>query len=391
MRCASALCDFHYGHAYERVERYICMAIREKLAAMLVAMVLLGCKGAQSTTAANGVNGSNGELSGDGAVAVAGVDGGGGTRIEYITDPTMNNMKVMPIQVPASWSFRGALIAKSPCTDLSEIFKSTSPDGHSFAEVMPRMGWRWGNLNAGSNSQDGCLPFDKEISALDFVKYMTTILKVEFIKEQPLPGYTGPKPIPGGQWTAALATVRYKNGSLNMMGGLQVGLFCKQSTVMGKPAGHCDAVVTYISAPENQYEQVIKLWSTPGMGRHKEMDDWVAAYGQRYANELQTRTRKFLDESNSAFAARQQMYKDQAAVQQRTHDELMQVQREGTERSMENAARIANSNHRMASDMVDYSLDQQTVLFPNSSAALKLPNTVTVDGAVRAHGDGTPW
>jgi len=34
---------------------------------------------------------------------------------------------------------------------------------------------------------------------------------------------------------------------------------------------------------------------------------------------------------------------------------------EGTERSMENSARIANSNHTMASDMVDYTLDRQTV------------------------------
>jgi hypothetical protein len=85
------------------------------------------------------------------------------------------------------------------------------------------------------------------------------------------------------------------------------------------------------------------------------------------------------------------MYKDQAVVQQQAHDQFMQTMQEGTDRSMAHAAEVANNNHRSAMDMVDYSLDRQTVLFPNSSAVVQLPNTVTVVGGVKAHGDGTPW
>jgi len=388
------------------------MKTRGSLATLLVALVLLGCKGVQPTSAAASGVGAKGTSSGDGSGAASSPGiGAGGSRVEYITDPTLNNMKVMPIQIPASWSFRGMFIPMGNCTDASEVFRATSPDGHSLVEVMPRVGWKWGNLYADPNSRQGCLDIDEPISALEFVKRMTAIMQVEYLEEKPVPGYTGPVPIPGGKWTTAMAAIRYKNGSLNMKGLVQAGLFCREAGASGQPAaanqgrgfapqqnarpgvsgGHCDAVVTYSAAPENQFDQVMKIWSAPGMGRHKEIDDWVAVYSQRYANQLQARTTKWLNESDQAFAARQQMYKDEAAVQQQTHEQFMETSREGTEKSMAHAAEVANSNHRMASDMVDYSLDRQTVLFPNSSAAMKLPNTVTVEGAVRAHGDGTPW
>lgn len=385
------------------------MAITGRFAAMVVALVLLGCKGVQPTSAASGGDGGNGAVSGDGAGGASSAVGA--TRVEYITDPTMNNMRVMPVQVPASWSFRGVLVPKGTCTDISEVFRATSPDGHSFAEVMPRMGWVWGNLYAGSNMQAGCLPFNKPVTALEFVKYMTATLQVEYLEEKPVRGYSGPVPIPGGQWTTAMATVRFKNGSLNMMGSLQAGLFCKQLPQAGGEAapirglgypsqqnagpalegGHCDAVVTYIAAPENQFAEVINIWSAPGMGRHRELDDWVSAYSQRYANWLQAKTNRLLNESNAAFAARQQMYRDQAAVQQQAHDQFLQTMQEGTDRSMANAARIANSNHTMASDMVDYSLDRQTVRDVNTGVVYKVPNQVTPGGSLESvHGDGTP-
>jgi hypothetical protein len=308
------------------------MTTKGRLATILIALTFFGCKGPLQTSAASAGEGASGVAPGDGASGQSSTVGG--TRIEYITDPTMNNMRVMPVQIPASWRFRGVLVPKGPCTDTSEVFRATSPDGRSFVEVMPRMGFVWGNLYAGSRNPGGCLPFDKQVSALEFVKYMTTVLQVEFLQEQPVPGYSGPAPYPGGMWTTARATVRFKNGSLNMMGSVQAGLFCSQYHPAGNQAapnggrgyagqqnarpgpegGHCDAVVTYITAPENQFAEVIKIWSGPGMGRHKELDDWVAIYSQRYANEVQARTNAFLNESNNAFAARQQMYKDQAAV-----------------------------------------------------------------------------
>ena len=59
------------------------------------------------------------------------------------------------------------------------------------------------------------------------------------------------------------------------------------------------------------------------------------------------------------------------AVQQQEHDQFLQQMQAGTDASMANAAAIANSDHQMAMDTVDYSLDQQTVMDPNTGAISK--------------------
>jgi hypothetical protein len=365
------------------------MAIRLSTTTVLMAIALLGCKGVQPTSAASDVDGAA-------AVPIASSNAAGSsegaTRIEYITDPTLNNMRVMPIKIPASWTFKGVLVPKLPCTnDISEVFRATSPDGHSFAEVMPRVGWKWGNLPMdGTNSSQGCLPINAAMSAQDFLKNYSTTMQVEYVSDEPVPWQRGPVQTKVGVFTNAMANVRYRNGSVSMKGLMLVGLTCTHPQT--GDGGRCTAVVTYVAAPENQFAAVRQLWSAPGMGRGNEMDEWVAAYSQRYANQLEASTRQLLNESNAAFAARQQMYKDAAAVQQQEHNEFLQTMQEGTDRSMANAAQIANSNHRSAQDMVDYSLDRQTVLDTTTGQAWKISNQVTPGGAVqKVHADGTPY
>lgn len=380
------------------------MNTKGKFATVLTVLTLLGCKGPLATSAAS---------PGDGAYDSSAP--GGATRIEYITDPTLNNMRVMPIQIPASWRFRGVLVAKSPCTfDLSEVFRATSPDGHSFVEVMPALGWKWGNVpGLTPAAATACLPIERPMSAQEFLKYFSTTLQVEYLGDEPIPGQqAGGVKTPLGLRTAAMANVRFKNGPLNMRGMLGVILTCRQVAPMGmqpgpnraqgyprpagdssaSAAGRCNAVVHYLTAPENQIAQVKQIWSAAGMGQHKELDDWVSVWSQRYNDQNQAETRQLINESNAEFAARQQMYKDQAAVQQQAHNQFLQTLRDGTDKSMANAARIANSNHTMASDMVDYSLDRRTLLDTNTGVIYKTGNQVTPGTSqVPVHGDGTPF
>jgi hypothetical protein len=49
----------------------------------------------------------------------------------------------------------------------------------------------------------------------------------------------------------------------------------------------------------------------------------------------------------------------------------------GTDMSMNRAAQIANSNHTIASDWVDYALDQQTVSDPNTGQISKVSSAYT--------------
>jgi hypothetical protein len=67
---------------------------------------------------------------------------------------------------------------------------------------------------------------------------------------------------------------------------------------------------------------------------------------------------------------------------------------EGTDRSMARAAEVADSNHRMAGDMVDYSLDRQTVMDTTTGQIGKITNQVTpptTGPIIHTHADGTPW
>jgi len=54
------------------------------------------------------------------------------------------------------------------------------------------------------------------------------------------------------------------------------------------------------------------------------------------------------------------------AVRQRVDEQFFATMQRGTDMSMRRAADVANSNHRMASDVVDYALDRQTVRDPTT-------------------------
>jgi hypothetical protein len=387
------------------------MTSKGRIVAMLAALALLGCKGVQPTSAASGgdagVVASNGD--GSGAVSGAGADSGA-TRTEYIKDPTLNNMNAQSVVIPASWRFQGVMVPKNPCTnDISKVWRATSPDGHSFVELMPRVGWKWGRLPGDSGSQDGCLPLNQPVSAPQFVRFMANLLHVEYLADVPVPGQAGGGGVQTrvGLYTKALGTVRFSNGSTKMNGLLRVDLTCTHPAPMGTPgaqswaggsgtgqapsAGRCTAVVGYLTAPESQFDSVKQLWSGPEMGPQKELADWVAISSKRYNDQTQALTKQFDDESNAAFAMRQQAYKDQAAAQQKEHEEFLDTMQRGTDISINNTQRAMNARGTAASDWVDYSLDRKTIMDTNTGAIYKTSNQVTPGGAaVQVHGDGTP-
>ena len=348
------------------------MAYQFRMTPILMALVLLGCKGIQPTSAA-----SSGTLAAPSSVASIDAAGSsdGATRIEYITDPTMNNMRVMPIQVPASWKFRGVLVPQGPCTNsVSEVFRATSPDGRSFMEVMPRMGWRWGNLWAAAHrSDEGCLPIHERISPQDFLKQFSTTIPVQYVGAASDPQIENVVKIPGGTWQGGLADVRFKNGSVAMKGRMMAGLFCSQTPAPSNQA-----------APGWGQRNAPQQYAAPGLSGDNAMR-WSRSLPRRRASSLPSRsfgplpewagTKSWTTGSPCIASVRrspagldhaipervecilrgaaEQMYKDAAAVQQEAHNQFLQTMQEGTDRSMARAADVANSNHRMAQDMVD--------------------------------------
>jgi hypothetical protein len=79
--------------------------------------------------------------------------------------------------------------------------------------------------------------------------------------------------------------------------------------------------------------------------------------------------------NNARMAAQQEQFQRGQAMRQRQSDEFNATLERGTQMSMNQAAQVANSNHTIASDWTDYSLDQQTVRDPNTGQVSKVSST----------------
>ena len=410
------------------------MTTKGRLATILIALTFFGCKGPLQTSAASAGEGANGGASsgssGEGATS------DGGTRTANIVDPTMDNKTAFYVTIPAKWKFQGILLqgGVDACdSGFSAVFRATSEDGQSFGEALPQMVWAYGD---GPRPKTGCLPLDKPMSAQDFLKYLSITMRVDYIGDAPMPdglakavkqwrdGFAQ-HPAPAANFYAAhnlppphntadgaAATVRYKQNGISMEGRLAVLLYCTetphpafQAGMMNKPAtisGKCTASAGYVTAPENQFAAVLRLWDDPAMGgkQNKEWGDaWMkrfadqrAASEQRFEQNVRQLNQTYLDNSNRNFQAQQDGYRRQAAVQQQMHNEFMDAMQQRTDSSMANAQASTNARTTAASDWVDYALDQKTVMNTNTGQTYKISNQAPVYAPQeqQVHGNGTP-
>lgn len=389
-----------------------------KLATVLFAVAALGCRG----TAITAVGGGDGADSMPASAATA--TPGGAARVENIVDTTMDNKIAEYVTIPAKWKFEGVLLqgGKSTCESYAfAVYRASSADGQSFGEEMPQMMWAYGN---GPKPASGCLPLSAPMSAQEFLKYISTTMQVQYVSDAPVPAAlaAGVKhtqasyaqqepfyaahnlPVPKNTADGAAAEVRYKSGSVEMKGRLTDFITCTETTHPGmksmlrgmpdRPAstiGKCTASVAYVSAPANAFAEVVRLWDSPGMG-FRQNKEWGDAWSKRYAEQGNAATQQLIGAVSNSMAEQRQEIQHTMAVQQKVHDQFLQTMQAGTQASMDRAAESANSNHRMAQDMVDYSLDRQTVLDTTTGTYYKVSNQLTPGGTVaKTHADGTIW
>ena len=368
------------------------MSVQGKLAATLIALTFLGCSAGQPTAALIGEAVSS-----------------GGIRTEYIRDPTLNNMNAVEVHVPAKWHFQGVMAQGGNCVGISSgVFRATSPDGLSFAEKMPMLGWFWGTGFAAKVKNNDCLPLKEAMSAQDFLKYLAATLNVEYVADDPIPAEMEARAqknmrdaqLPyAGQYAAmrvqppkvsrqlARAIVRYKNGTFAMKGRLGTMVDCTEtynagmkSILRGMPdqpgwtADKCIANIQYLAAPENQYDAVIKLWDSKEMAV-RDLTEW----GQAWIDRNNRQSAMMIQQMNAQAAAQRQASAQQfahdQAVRQQMHEQFLSTMQRGTDMSMARAAQVANTNHTIASDWVDYSLDRQTVRDPNTGQLSKVSSS----------------
>ena len=87
-----------------------------------------------------------------------------------------------------------------------------------------------------------------------------------------------------------------------------------------------------------------------------------------------------------------QQFAHNMAVQQEMHNQFMQTMQENHNDFMARQAQSSYARETAASDWVDFALDRQTVINPNTGVVTKITNQVTVEQPLeRAHGNGAPW
>jgi hypothetical protein len=386
------------------------MNTKGRLATILIALALFGCKGPVQTSAASAGEGANGGAS-------SASSSSGGTRVEVVKDDTLNNMDAVEVRIPSNWKFQGVLFQPGNCVQTTyTVWRATNPDGKTFAERMPVLGWTYGSGTLyASLPKNGCLPMNGAMTAVDFAKYMTGVLHVQAVDVEPFPP----------AWEAQLeqesaqahqkaqganAVVQFMNGSTQMKGNLRVVIKCTENVTpaprvlsptppvhmitKGTPTviDHCEANMQYLTSPVNEYAGWLQRWSAPGMGNGQGILAWQDAWEQRYERNLQQQTTAFINGSNARFNTEQEGYRRQAAVQQQMHNEFMDTMQRGTEMSMQRTSDAMNARTTAASDWVDYALDRKTVMDTNTGQIYKTGNQITPGGAaVQVHGNGQQY
>jgi hypothetical protein len=360
------------------------------LIATTVALTSLGTPRAADTATAGTRD------AGTAVVALSVADASQGSMLKgVIHDPSLD-LDAFTVPYPAKWHFQGTFVQGTGCSQIPmPVYRVFSPDGLTEIERLPRFDWRWSNIPNAPKTPDGCLPFKEELTATELLKYLSAMLKVEYVGPQPVApakvaAYSQALAATGAQQTGsnglkrfpdtgelAAALVRYKNGSFTMEGLLYAQVRCLH-TQMG-PANKvwdihtCWANVKYTHAPEAQFKAVTSQISDAVTEAFN--PQWLSAYMQRQQQQGQAMLNTQMKQSNARLAAQNQQFQQGQAARQRMNDEFISTMQRGTQMSMNQAAQVANSNHTIASDYVDYSLDQQTVRDPNTGQLSKVSST----------------
>jgi len=187
----------------------------------------------------------------------------------------------------------------------------------------------------------------------------------------------------------AAAIVRYKNGTFQMKGRLGTSVTCSEMFIQGyrsmlrgvpdQPSwtsDQCRATVEYMAAPENQYDALIKQWDRPEMQVTGSLA-WNQAVMNRQNQMAAMRDQRMNEVAAAQRQASAQQFAHDQGVRQQMHEQFLTTLQRGTDMSMARAAQVANTNHTIASDWVDYSLDRQTVLDPNTGQLSKVSSSAS--------------
>jgi len=383
---------------------------REVVVFSAIVLLLAGCKSTQSapSPAPGGSSNSGSPSSGKPGPAtyISASPLPNQLTTAKITDPSLNNIVSATLTIPAGWKLQGITMISSCTFSPWPVFRAYSPDGLMQMRIEPVIGWQWHpNLRGTLNS--GCANISAPISAVAFLQYYLGTMQggVHVL---------GPMPVPAAysQWAQGLATqknqlssrapaamrtnntadtaalrIEVVNGSFVVEERLRTAVECSVSDNASSPyaGGTCWARVDVLSAPQGKLDALVQLVDTNNLPHGVNSQQWTQAAQLRQqrqgAQAMAALTAQEQQESKMIYQQFQQIMQ-RSAVE---HAAFMQQQESQFESAMNNAYDSMNARSQVASDWVDYSLNQETVLNPDGTTS-KVSNAFT-----QTWTDGTHW
>jgi hypothetical protein len=356
--------------------------------ALFLFVTVAGCQTQRThATAQNDI--SNGSNYTQNSASTAGSSGHMTTAT--LTDASFGGMQAAEVDVPAGWKVQGHML-ESPCTSIpSASWDAVSPDGQSELHVLPLFGWRWGNSPQGHN---GCIPLNQPLKAADFLQAFA----------RRLPGnarVVGSMPVADAFRRREENLTKVSNNSnantpamlrvhaigdvaaLRVMDSSGHEMRLRAFTVcrMRSGSGDCIGRIEMLRAPKGRLNGLVALVDNYKMLQEQPTQEWLAAYmnhqqqvGRQQMDQLRQNenagNRALAQQRRNADAGSQMLHDQYLSSSERLNAEhqagMQQIQR-STDSSMRNAQNSQNARTTAASDMEDYSLNQQTVSGANGT------------------------
>lgn len=302
---------------------------------------------------------------------------GEGVTTAILTDASFGGMQAAEVTVPAGWKVQGQML-QSPCTNIpSATWDAVSPDRQSELHVLPLFGWRWGNNPQGSN---GCIPLNKPLQAADFLQAFTQRLPggVRVLgamsvadtfrrREQNLTNVSNNSnpntpPMLRVRATGDVAALHAVDSSGHEM-RLRAFTVCR----MRSQGGDCMGRIEMLRTPNGRLNGLVTLVDNHNMLQERPTQQWIAAYQNHQQQVAAQQMGQLRRNAAAGNAMLRKQYEDSSARLSAEHQAGMEELQRSTDSSMRNANNSMNARSTAASDMEDYSLNQQTVSGANGT------------------------
>jgi len=303
-----------------------------------------------------------------------------------ISDPAMNGMAAQTMTIPGGWKEQG-IVMTSPCTQIpSVVFRAYARDGLTEMRLTPTVAWKW-NTSYNIPKESGCLPFSSALSAADFLgKYLETIPGgVHVVGPMPVDASfrrtaedvaarqtqssqrvgmnAGPNGQPAIRYTSDVAAlhIQTRNGSFVIDQRLRAAVHCELRNGGAMAGGLCSAQVEILRAPKGKLDALVSLVDGNNLPNLQMTPNWQEAETKIIRDRGEAGVRAIQHQAAIGMARQKAMFDSFMATARQNHADFMRGQESRFESSQNAAISSMNARSTAASDMIDFSLDQQTV------------------------------